>query len=311
MLQQGEVVAVPTETVYGLAADAHNDAAIQKIYAAKQRPANNPLIVHLAEAEQAASWAASYPEIARQLAAHFWPGPLTLVLAAQKHVLPSIRAYQPTVALRVPAHPLARQLLRQSGLALAAPSANKYTQLSPTSTDHVEAGLGTAMPVLDGGPCKIGIESTIVSVSGDDWQLLRHGMITELEIAKLIGKPALPLNMLSPKAPGQHALHYSPRTPCQLFASRSALLTHAERSPQCTALLFGEPTQPHIAHSITLPLWPEAAAQGLYAALHALDQQQATQILIESPPDTPTWHGILDRLQRAAYAGPHNKIADK
>lgn len=308
LLQQGEVVAMPTETVYGLAADASNPAAIEKIFATKQRPANNPLIVHLADVQQLNNWASEFPPIAQRLAHAFWPGPLTLVLPALEQVLPAVRAHQPTVALRVPAHPIARQLIQESGLALAAPSANKYTQLSPTTATHVEDGLGAALPVIDGGPCTVGIESTIVSVSGDEWQLLRHGMILEAEIAAIAGKPALPLHILSPKAPGQHLLHYSPRTPCLLFNNRESLENYAQSHPQSAALLFGAPCQPALHGSIVLPANANDAASQLYAALHQLDQLHAEQILIETPFTEPAWLAIQDRLQRAAYRQDSTKL---
>jgi L-threonylcarbamoyladenylate synthase len=191
-LQQGEVVAIPTETVYGLAGDARNDDALRQIYATKQRPADNPLIVHIASANQVKDWADAFPSLAQKLADAFWPGPLTLVLKAKPEVSMIVRAGEPTVALRVPAHPLTLQLLQQSGLSLAAPSANKYTQISPTTPEHVERGLGEQIAVLDGGACQVGIESTIVSVEGEDWQLLRHGMISaERRLKQLPVKPAL------------------------------------------------------------------------------------------------------------------------
>lgn len=301
LLQQGEVVAIPTETVYGLAANALNEAAIQKIYAAKQRPANNPLIVHLAEQSQVEQWAQEFPPIAQRLAKAFWPGPLTLVLPALSHIPNSVRANQPTIALRIPDHPVAREILKASGLALAAPSANKYTQLSPTNAEHVEQGLGMTTPVIDGGACKVGIESTIVSVSGDDWQVLRHGMITAPEIERIAGKPALPLHIFKPIAPGQHALHYSPHTPCILFATRAELEAYANLHAGCAALLFGAPSEAMLKKCISLAYNPANAAEELYAALHSLDQAQASQILIESPPSTGDWLAIQDRLQRATY----------
>ena len=173
LLKRGEVVAIPTETVYGLAADASNDAALRQIYAIKQRPADNPLIVHIANASQVLDFAKEFPPLAQKLANAFWPGSFTLVLPAKESISTIVRANQPTVALRVPSHPLTLQLLKESGLALAAPSANKFTQLSPTTVAHVAASLGDGVPVLDGGACKVGIESTIVSVQGDNWQLLR------------------------------------------------------------------------------------------------------------------------------------------
>jgi L-threonylcarbamoyladenylate synthase len=302
LLRCGEVVAIPTETVYGLAADARNESAIAKIYATKQRPANNPLIVHIASAAHVSEWASEFPPLAQQLAAAFWPGPLTLVLPARAEVSQSVRAGEPTVALRVPAHPVALALLHDSGLGLAAPSANQYTQLSPTTAEHVESGLGIEMPVLDGGACQVGIESTIVSVHGDAWQLLRPGMIATTAIAAIAGKPAAQPNTQIPKAPGQHLLHYSPRTPCLLFTSKAAMLRYAQTRPTAAALLFGDEQQV-TQQDVYLPYDPALAAEQLYAALHRLDAAQAEVILIETPPAAPAWEALRDRLQRAAYQG--------
>mgnify|MGYP000238104447 CR=1 FL=1 len=302
LLQDGEVVAIPTETVYGLAANARNEAAIAKIYATKQRPANNPLIVHIADAAQVTEWASAFPPLAQRLAQAFWPGPFTLVLPAREEVSAAVRAGEPTVALRVPAHPVALALLKNSGLGLAAPSANKYTQLSPTTAAHVEAGLGAEIPVLDGGACQVGIESTIVSVHGDEWQLLRLGMIDASNIAAIAGKPAMQQAVAhTPKAPGQHLLHYSPRTPCLLFASRQAMLQDARNKAEAAALLFG--AGPSVTgKDLTLPDNAALAAEQLYSALHTLDAAQANIILIESPPLGAGWDALRDRLQRAAYA---------
>ncbi len=300
LLQRGEVVAIPTETVYGLAADARNELAIAKIYATKQRPANNPLIVHIASMAQVADWASEFPPLAQTLAQAFWPGPLTLVLPARAEVSATVRAGEPTVALRVPAHPVALALLNESGLGLAAPSANKYTQLSPTTAEHVTSGLGQDVPVLEGGACQVGIESTIVSVHGDDWQLLRPGMIDAEMIAAVAGKLPTQPTADTPKAPGQHLLHYSPRTPCLLFESKSAMRHYAASKPAAAALLFGD-EQPVTLTDVYLPNDPAHAAERLYAALHTLDAAQAEVILIESPPATPAWDALRDRLQRAAY----------
>ena len=306
LLKNGEVVAIPTETVYGLAADASNEAALLKIYATKQRPANNPLIVHIASVQQVSNFATEFPTLAEKLATAFWPGPLTLVLKAKPQVSNVLRANAPTVALRVPAHPLALQLLQQSGLALAAPSANRYTQLSPTTTAHVEASLGAAIPVLDGGPCQVGIESTIVSVDGDQWQLLRHGMITEAQIEAVVGKPAQQHTQVVPKAPGQHLLHYSPRTPTRLFETMSDLQAYAQRHAHCAALLIGQTNTADSAlvpsaSCIALSNTPAQVAEQLYHALHQLDRLQAATILILLPPDLPEWAAIRDRLTRAGY----------
>ena len=297
-LKQGEVVAIPTETVYGLAADATNDAALRQIYAIKQRPMDNPLIVHIADIHQVQDWASEFSPLAQKLAKAFWPGPFTLVLPAKNTVSHIVRANQPTVALRVPAHPLALQLLIQSGLALAAPSANKYTQLSPTCAQHVAAGLGESLPILDGGACQVGIESTIVAVQGEDWQLLRLGMITEVEVARVAGKAATQFSQAI-KAPGQHHLHYSPRTPMRLFDGLNAIKAHVSLKPNCAALLFDQP-RPLNCRVFLLKDNAANAAQQLYDILHKMDALGAAELLIETPPDMSEWRAIIDRLTRAA-----------
>lgn len=307
LLKEGEVVAIPTETVYGLAADARNDQAVAKIYAAKERPANNPLIVHIAGIDQITQWASDFPPLAQKLASAFWPGPFTLVLPARADVSVTVRAGEPTVALRMPSHAITLQLLKESGLGLAAPSANKYTQLSPTTAAHVEFSLGNHIPVLDGGACQVGIESTIVSVYGDNWQLLRPGMIAESAITLAAGKPARQIAGEQPKAPGQHLLHYSPRTPCILFDSRQALDAYAATAPDAAVLIFGNHHKTGRKNTLALALDPASAAEQLYAALHELDALHAPAILIESPPDTPAWAALRDRLQRAAYQPPAQK----
>jgi L-threonylcarbamoyladenylate synthase len=295
-LRKGEVVAIPTETVYGLAADATNDAALKKIFTTKQRPADHPLIVHISDISQVTDWVTDFPELAVNLAKAFWPGALTLVLPAKPHVSRVVRGDEPTVALRVPNHPLALALLKQSGLSVAAPSANLFTQLSPTTAAHVEAGLGDAIPVLDGGACNVGIESTIVSVAADgQWQLLRPGMISEAEIVKVAGMPQQVKvdsavhneTQATPKAPGQHALHYSPRTPLSLYKDRQALLAACNAlqniNKSCAALLIGAGAVPD-CKEITLPNQPEKVAEQLYSALHALDAMKVDRLLVELPP---------------------------
>ncbi len=306
LLKSGEVVAIPTETVYGLAADASNDSALRKIYAVKERPSNNPLIVHISDISEVHKWADEFPPLARKLAEAYWPGPFTLVLPAKTTVSSIVRAGEPTVALRVPAHPLALQLLNDSGLGLAAPSANKYTQLSPTTLEHVESGLGDGIAVLDGGACQVGIESTIVSVEADEWRLLRHGMIGEAAIEAVAGKSALQDNELVPKVPGQHLLHYSPRTPMHLFKDRAKLLLAAKVLNQnrigSAALLIGDGEMPD-GKVICLAEQPDQAAEQLYSALHILDELKVDQLLVELPPDTSEWEAICDRLSRAGFKG--------
>lgn len=300
LLKQGKVVAIPTETVYGLAADASNETALDEVYRIKQRPANNPLIVHIASSKQVKDWATDFPPLAQKLAEVFWPGPLTLVLPARSDVSTIVRAGEPTVALRVPAHPLAQQVLQQSGLGLAAPSANKYTQLSPTAAKHVEAGLGQDTPVLDGGACQVGIESTIVAIEGDQWRLLRLGMISENEIALVAGKPACINDQSIPKVPGQHLLHYSPTTPIKLFKSKATLLAFSKQETNCAALLLGDDAA---ASCITfnLPNVPAMAAEKLYDTLHQMDALGVSLLLIEAPPFTAEWLAIHDRLSRASH----------
>jgi L-threonylcarbamoyladenylate synthase len=300
-LKNGEVVAIPTETVYGLAADATNDGALRQIYTIKQRPADNPLIVHIADVSQVSDWAAEFSPLARKLASAFWPGPFTLVLTAKDSVSNIVRGGQATVALRVPAHPVALQLLQQSGLALAAPSANKFTQLSPTTAAHVAAGLGDSVAVLDGGACKVGIESTIVSVVGDDWEMLRLGMISEAAIEKVATKPALKSLQNIIKAPGQHLLHYSPKTPIKLFRSRKDLLAYAQSNTRCAALLIGDGALPNCQY-FSLTNSAEIVAEALYSTLHNMDALNMDALLIEAPPNVPEWLAILDRLTRAAHA---------
>ena len=313
-LRQGEVVAIPTETVYGLAADASNDSALQKIFATKQRPADHPLIVHISDISQVADWAASFPEVAVKLAKAFWPGALTLILPAKNHVSRVVRGGEPTIALRVPNHPITLALLKLSGLSVAAPSANLFTQLSPTTAEHVEAGLGENIPVLDGGPCQVGIESTIVSVAaGGQWQLLRPGMISEDDIVRIVGQSQqenianldkIPAEKAKPKAPGQHALHYSPRTPLFLFKDKDMLIQQCaaltKSGLKCAALLIGEGQKPNCT-VVQLSNKPAEVAEKLYSALHQLDALKVDQLLVELPHNTPPWAAVLDRLNRAGH----------
>jgi len=299
LLKNGKVVAIPTETVYGLAADATCDDALRQIYAIKERPADNPLIVHIASSEQVDDWASAFSELAKKLALAFWPGPFTLVLPAKETVSNVVRSGEPTVALRVPAHTMTQQVLKESGLGLAAPSANKYTQLSPTTAAHVVHGLGDAVPVLDGGACDVGIESTIVAVDGDDWRLLRLGMISEAAIEDVAGKQALQNDQPLPKAPGQHLLHYSPRTPMYLFADSESLAAFAKTQSDCAVLA---PQKLEVnAQLFLLPDSPTLAAENLYGLLHQMDALNKDCLLVQMPPDGVAWLPIRDRLNRAAY----------
>lgn len=310
-LKLGELVAIPTETVYGLAADASNDLALAKIFSTKQRPADHPLIVHISDVSQAPNWASVFPETAIKLAQAFWPGPLTLILPAKSHVSKVVRGGEATIALRVPNHPLTLALLNLSQLSVAAPSANLFTQLSPTTAYHVEAGLGAHMPVLDGGACQVGIESSIVSVAADgSWRLLRPGMISEADISQVAGQPQqsadnnTPL-ATAPKAPGQHALHYSPRTPLLLFKDRASLMLGFEQCQQsglsCAALLIGPGEQPNCP-TTQLNSVPAEVAEQLYSTLHDLDELKVDRLLVQLPAASPEWVAVLDRLQRAGHS---------
>lgn len=304
-LRDGELVAFPTETVYGLGANALDANAVAKIYAAKGRPAYNPLIVHLADASEAEPLVSAWNQRAQILAQTFWPGPLTLILPKSKRIPDAVSAGLETVALRVPAAPVARRLIERAQIPLAAPSANASGRLSPTRAAHVVQSLGEAVWVLDGGDCEVGIESTVVDVSGRFASILRPGVISETQIAALIGPLAAPENGAedAPRpSPGMLQRHYAPRARVHLFPSLTDAHFHAVLlgKTQKIGVLCFAPTRLEGAHEIVLPLDPQACARQLYAALHALDEADVGLILIEQAPDAPQWAGVRDRLQRAA-----------
>ena len=281
LLRAGELVAFPTETVYGLGANALDPKAVQRIYAAKGRPSTSPLIVHVDSIEMARGLAADWPEVAEKLARAFWPGPLTLVVSKRPHVPDAATAGLLSVGLRMPAHPVSLALITAAGVPLAAPSANRFTELSPTTAAHVERALGDRVTmILDGGACTVGIESTVVSVTGVRPVLLRPGMITATQIEAVVGAlgETMPSSGAAHTSPGMHPKHYSPRTPV-LIAGRDAA-----------------PVGARVAHldAATLP------AADLYATLHRLDDEGYDAILVKLPPDTPEWAAVRDRLTRAA-----------
>ena len=285
ILRAGGIVAMPTETVYGLAADARNADAVASVFALKQRPLDHPLIVHLAKASDMDRWAASVPETARRFAEAAWPGPLTIVLAARDDVPRQVTGGQDTVALRVPDHPLARALIEGTGGALVAPSANRFGRLSPSRPQHVTEGFGdTPPPVLDGGPCRVGIESTVVFVDDNGWQILRPGHWTAEALTRVAGCTPRTGTTTAPRAPGQLASHYAPRTPLLLFSHRGELEA---------AKAAGDAV-------LALPADPDTAATALYDTLHRLDATGPRRILAELPPDTAEWAAVRDRLTRAA-----------
>lgn len=296
-LRRGECIGLPTETVYGLAADAGNPAAVRRIFALKGRPADHPLIVHLPDASALDDYARDIPEAARRLATHFWPGPLTLILRRQPRVPNEVTGGQDTVGLRVPAHPLARQVLAAFGAGLAAPSANRFGRISPTSAQHVRDEFGAALPiVLDGGDCAVGIESTIVECSGAAPRILRPGMISADEIAAVIGPLQSQPEAAAPRASGTLEKHYAPRTPMRLLARTD----FADAGADALVLVLVLGNLPAGCDGIALPRDPTGYAHALYAALRELDARGARELLVEQPPDGPQWLAVHDRLRRAA-----------
>jgi L-threonylcarbamoyladenylate synthase len=284
-IRAGELVAFPTETVYGLGANALDADAVARIFELKGRPATSPLIVHVASIEMARTLVTQWPPEAEQLARRYWPGPLTLVLPKAPAIPGIVTAGLPTVGLRVPNHPLALALIREAGVPLAAPSANRFMGLSATTAEHVREAFGDAVPVLDGGPCQVGIESTVVSISAGKITLLRPGMISIEDVERA---SALSSDAAHP-APGMHPRHYSPRT--RLILSKAP--------DPCGAYVWMDHSA-HAAHTVQMPSTPEAYATRLYSVLHELDREGWPVISVEPPPDTVEWAAVRDRLQRAA-----------
>ena len=301
LLRAGRLVAFPTETVYGLGANALDAAAVQRIYTAKGRPAVNPIIVHVASAAAARALARDWPPAADAIARAIWPGPVTLVVRRRGVVPDIVTAGGDTVGLRVPGHPLARDLIERAGVPVAAPSANRSTQVSPTSAGHVAAGLGDRVDlIIDGGETDVGIESTVVDVTDGTPRILRPGMIGREAIARVAGAAeaaAARVDEIAPKSPGMMSRHYSPRVPLLVLEGPALGERLAGATGRVGVLAFG----PVAAHAVeVMPRDPAAYARRLYAALHALDDARCDLILVERPPDTPEWAAILDRLGRAA-----------
>ncbi len=307
VLRAGGLVAFPTETVYGLGANALDAAAVSRIFMAKGRPSNNPLIVHVADAADAARVAASWPATAALLADRFWPGPLTLVLPKRPELPDAVTAGSPTVAVRVPAHAVALALIRAAGTPIAAPSANRSGYISPTRAEHVLHGLaGRIEMVLDAGPVPGGIESTVLDLTSDPPRLLRPGLVSPAEIEAIVGpivrpmrKEAAPENPLP--SPGMLSRHYAPRTPLELAQDDGAArVEELRRAGLCVGwLTFGEREIAGVT-VVTLPCDPDGYAARLYAELHALDGAGLDRIIVARPPDTEEWLAVRDRLRRAA-----------
>jgi len=318
LLRAGRLVAFPTETVYGLGANALDPEAVARIYAVKRRPATSPLIVHVSSIEMAKSLVTTWPEIADRMAQKFWPGPLTLVLskshagadapvrpaerssaAPQTSRIPDIvTAGLPTVAIRMPAHPTALALIEAAGIPLAAPSANRFTQLSPTTADHVRQSLGSDVDlILDGGPCAVGIESTVLSLAEHGPILLRPGGISRTELEAIIGPvaEAQKVQAGAHPAPGMHPRHYSPRT--TLYLVRNGKLPD-----QGQGIYLQHQHAPNRTN-IAIHQMPQRAAEyaaALYEALHQADAANCNWIAVDLPPGMPEWEAIHDRLKRAA-----------
>jgi L-threonylcarbamoyladenylate synthase len=297
LLHAGRLVAFPTETVYGLGANALDADAVARIFEAKGRPRTSPLIVHVSSEEMLQRVASSWPETAHVLAEKFWPGPLTLVLPKQPQVPDVVTAGLATVGVRIPSHSIAQALIKECDLPLAAPSANRFTQLSPTTAEHVRQSLGDRVDfILDGGPCEVGIESTVLSLATERPTLLRPGGVSREEIEKLVG----PVDVITkveegPHAsPGLHAKHYSPRT--RLVLSKNGEVPQAGRG----AYLQLHHSPDGNAQIVLMPQAAEAYAAALYGMLHDLDERHFDWIAVEHPPSTREWEAVLDRLRRAA-----------
>ncbi|MBI1290800.1 threonylcarbamoyl-AMP synthase [bacterium] len=298
LLRDGRLVAIPTETVYGLAGDATSEAAVGGIYTAKGRPGHNPLIVHVKDGTDARHWA-EWSDLAESLAQSFWPGPLTLVLPRPRGIVPTVLAGGDTVALRAPAHPIAQAVLAVCGCPLAAPSANMSNALSPTSAEAVLDTLdGRIDAVLDGGPCQVGLESTVLDLAGDRPRILRPGLLGAEALAQVLGfTPAVGTGEGSTqvlRSPGQLSRHYAPAIPLQLVDDPFRLA-----GPRDAVISFTHEDK-QVAFAAVLPPDPKEVARLLYGTLRAAERSGATRILMTPPPSDETWAFVWDRLRRAA-----------
>lgn len=308
-LAAGELLAFPTETVYGLGARADDDAAVQRIFAAKGRPSTHPLIVHAADAAHAQRFAAAWPASAQVLAEAFWPGPLTLIVRRAPGMAQAAAGGAPTLGLRVPAHALARSLLREAlrlGVpGVAAPSANRFGRVSATCAAHVAQEFGVELKVLDGGECPGGIESAIVDCSGALPALLRPGLLARARIEAVLGAPLRARDAASPRASGSLQSHYAPAAKLRLMSAQQLRDALELLGPQASKLKLAVYSRArlHAGRGIehrSMPDDPAAAAHELFAALREFDARGAALIWVEQPPDGADWEGVRDRLQRAA-----------
>jgi len=301
-LRAGEPVAFPTETVYGLGADTFNEAAINRVYALKGRPADNPLIAHVLDAEGARRVAAVWEDRCELLARSCWPGPLTIVVPKAAGVPEIATAGWPSIAVRAPAHPVARRLLKAFGGPISAPSANRSGGVSPTTAGHVAddfAGHADLL-VIDGGPCALGIESTVVDLTGDVARLLRPGTVGIEQLRAMLGEVAAPDPVAQAASPGTSLRHYAPRAPTAIVDAAALAGRLAEASAPTTVLCFDAADVPPPHRAIEMPATPQAYAARLYAALREADRARPEGILVVSPPSVEgLWKAIGDRLQRA------------
>ena len=297
ILRAGGLVAFPTETVYGLGADASSAAAMARLYRVKGRPAGHPVIVHFASAEDAFRYAKEIPPDAKLLANKFWPGPLTLIVKRSDEAKDFVTGGQPSVGIRVPSHPIARELLKAFGGGIAAPSANRFGRISPTTAAHVREDLGGDVDlVLEGGPSEVGIESTIVDLSGGAAVLLRPGRISQAELGKIVALEEK--TEASPRHSGGLERHYSPRTAARLVPTHALDREISRLKDRVAVLAFSRPDE-RVDYWLRMPRDPEGYAQKLYAALRELDAAGCELILVEAPPDAPEWAAVRDRLIRA------------
>jgi len=306
-LRDGDLVAFPTETVYGLGAHAGHPVALRRIFELKGRPLSHPLIVHLDSVRYLSRWAREVPSVAEQLAAAFWPGPLTMVLPRAFNVHPLITGGQDTIAVRVPSHPMAQQLLTAFGGGIAAPSANRYGRVSATRAEHVREEFGEELRVvLDGGDSKIGLESTIVACLDGGVRLLRPGAITLSQLRGVVGELLTDRGGDAPRTPGSHRAHYAPATPLSIIGADDIEQLASELSATGLRIAVLAQRAPLRAHQfvtwINAGIRPDAFAHELYSHLRALDRSACARILVQAPPPGERWDAVRDRLTRAAAA---------
>jgi L-threonylcarbamoyladenylate synthase len=306
-LRAGQVIGLPTETVYGLAADAANPAALRQIFAAKGRPVDHPLIVHIGHIQQLATWAREVPAAAQRLAEAFWPGPLTMILKKQPSVSDLVTGQQDTVGLRMPNHPVALAVLRAFGGGVAAPSANRFGRISPTTAAAVREELGEAVAlVLEGGQCDVGVESTIVDVSGEQPVVLRPGMISVAELEAVLGTPVWMRQQDSPRVSGSLESHYAPVTRTVLV-ERERLVGFLQNlsSADLPVVVLGYSSLSVAVPGVTwvkMSAEPRQYAHDLYWQLREMDKRQFSQIVIEAVPSGVAWDAVRDRLGRASFS---------